>query len=65
MDGVTISSTLCLPELSGRDDNYVEQHWLLCESIWRVKSTTASDAKLVEFQTTLQGRALQWYIQFV
>lgn len=52
------------PELWGNGDEDVEQHWYLCEAIWRPRGTPDA-TKRVEFQTTLRGRSLRWYIQFV
>jgi len=45
-------------ELLGKGDEDVEQHWFLCEAIWRSKGTL-DENKLVEFYTTLRGRALK------
>jgi hypothetical protein len=50
------------PEFWGKGDEDVEQHWFLCESIWRSHRTLDAN-KLVEFQTTLRGWALKWYMK--
>jgi hypothetical protein len=42
----------------------VEQHWFLCKDIWRSRGTLDAN-KLVEFQTTLRGRALKWYMNII
>jgi hypothetical protein len=41
-----------------------EQHWFLCEAIWRSRGTLDAN-KLVEFQTTLRGHALKWYMKSI
>lgn len=52
------------PYFWGRGDDDVKQHWYLCEAIWR-SGATLDASKLVEFQTTLRGRSLRWYMKFV
>lgn len=64
MVGTQSGNTLRLPECSGRGDEDAEQHWFLCEAIWTDKETNDA-TKLVEFKTTLRGRALQWYIKLI
>lgn len=64
MAGTSGGSFPRYPEFWGKGDEDVEQHWYLCEAIWRSRATPEA-SKLVEFQTTLRGRALRWYIQFV
>jgi hypothetical protein len=51
-------------ELWGKGDKDVEQHWFLCEAIWRSRGTPDVN-KLVEFQTTLTCRALKWYMKVI
>ena len=51
------------PEFSGQGNDDVEQHWYLCEAIWRARQTPDA-GKLIEFQTTLRERALQWFIKW-
>ena len=51
-------------EFRGKGDNDVEQHWFLCEAIWRSRGTLDVN-KLVEFQTTLRGCALKWYMKAI
>lgn len=41
----------------------MEQHWYLCEAIWRARQTPDA-GKLIEFQTTLRERALRWFIKW-
>jgi hypothetical protein len=52
------------PELWGKGDEDVEQHWFLCEAIWRFRGTPNAN-KLVEFETTLRGHALKWYMKSI
>ena len=52
------------PEFWGKGDEFVEQHWFLCEAIWRSRGTPDAN-KLVEFQTTLRGRTLKWYMKTI
>jgi hypothetical protein len=52
------------PELWGKGDEDIEQHWFLCEAIWRSKGTLDAN-KLVEFQTTLRGRSLKWNMKAI
>ena len=51
------------PEFSGRGNDDVEQHWYLCEAIWRARQTPDA-GKLIEFQTMLRERALRWFIKW-
>ena len=50
-------------EFFGRGNDDVEQHWYLCEAIWRARQTL-DVGKLIEFQTTLRERALRWFIKW-
>ena len=50
-------------EFSGRGNDDVEQHWYLCEAIWRALQTPEV-GKLIEFQTTLRERALRWFVKW-
>jgi hypothetical protein len=52
------------PKLWGKGDKYVEQHWFLCEAIWRSRGTLDAN-KLVEFHTNLRGHALKWYMNSI
>jgi hypothetical protein len=52
------------PEFWGKGDEDVEQHWFLCEAIWRSRGTPDAN-KLVEFQTTLRGHTLKWYMNII
>jgi hypothetical protein len=62
MDGNIGGSIARYPEFWGKGDEDVEQHWFLCEAIWRSRGTLDAN-KLVEFQTTLRGHALKWYMK--
>lgn len=52
------------PKFWGKGEEYVEQYWYLCESMWRCQGTLNA-SKLIEFHTTLRGRDLRWYMKFV
>ena len=52
------------PKFWGKGDEDVEQHWFLCEAIWRYRGTPDVN-KLVKFQTTLRIRALKWYMKII
>jgi hypothetical protein len=53
-----------IPKILGKGDEDVQQHWFLCEAIWRSRGTLDAN-KLVEFQTTLRGHALKWYMKSI
>jgi hypothetical protein len=48
----------------GKGEEDVEKHWFLCESIWRSRGTLDAN-KLVDFQNTLRGCALKWYMKAI
>lgn len=50
------SFTQC-PCFWGKEEEYVDQHWYLCEAIW-ISRGTLDAAKIVEFHTTFQGKVL-------
>jgi hypothetical protein len=64
MDGHEGGSIARYPEFWGIGDKDFEQHWFLCEAIWRSRGTLDSN-KLVEFQTTSRGCALKWYMKVI
>ena len=51
------------PEFSGKGNDDVEQHWYLCEAIWRARHTPEV-GKLIEFQNTLRERSLRWLLKW-
>jgi hypothetical protein len=51
-----------IPKFRGKGDKYVDKKWFLCEAICR-SSRTLDANKLVEFQTTLRGHALKWFMK--
>jgi hypothetical protein len=59
MDGHMGGSIDQYPKFWGKGDEDVEEHWFLCEAIWRSRGNLDVN-KLVEFQTTLRGRVLKW-----
>jgi hypothetical protein len=52
------------PKFWGKGDEDVEQHWFLCEAIWRSRGTPDVN-KLFELQTTLRGFTLKWYMKII
>jgi hypothetical protein len=64
MDGNARGLIARYPEFWGKGDEDVEKKWFLCESIWRSRGTLDVN-KLVEFQTTLKGHALKWYMKAI
>jgi hypothetical protein len=51
-------------EFWGKGDEDVENHWFLCEAIWRFRGTLYAN-KLVEFQPTLRVCTLMWYMKII
>jgi len=51
-----------IPIILGKGDKDVEKHWFLCEAIW-ISIGSLDANKLVEFQTTLRGYSLKWYMK--
>jgi hypothetical protein len=64
MDGNMGGSIARYPEFWGKGDEDIDQHWFLCESIWRSRGNLDAN-KLVKFQTTLRGRSLKWYMKAI
>jgi hypothetical protein len=62
MSGHMGSSITRYPKLLVKGDKDVEKHWFLCDTIWRSRGNL-DENKLVEFQTTLRGQTLKWYIE--
>jgi hypothetical protein len=52
------------PTFWGKGDEDVEKHWFLCETIYRSRGTLDAN-KLIEFQITLRGRSLKWYMKAI
>ena len=52
------------PYFWGKGDEDVEQHQFLCGVIRRSRVVSYA-SKLVEFENTLRGQALIWYIKFI
>jgi len=52
------------PEFFSMLNEDVEQHWYMCEAIWRAHQTP-DNVKLIEFQTTPKERALRWFIKWL
>jgi len=41
-----------------------QQHWFLCEAVWRVKQVTDANMKANQMVTTFRDRALNWFMKF-
>jgi hypothetical protein len=53
-----------LPIFRGDGSKDPNQHWFLCEVVWRIKQVTDEAVKRTQFSTTLRDRALSWYMKF-
>ena len=49
----------------GNGTKDLEQYWFLCEAVWTVRKTVDDEVKKGQLDTTLQGRALDWFMKFV
>jgi hypothetical protein len=56
--------TYKIPRVCRKGGEDVEQHWYLCEVVWRAHQNPDA-TKLIEFQTTLRDRALRWFIKWI
>ena len=54
-----------LPLFHGNGTDDLEQYWFLCEAMWTVRQVTYDDVKKGQLATTLSGRALDWFINFI
>ena len=54
-----------LPIFHGNDTNDPKQYQFLCEAIWTTRQTVEDDVKKRQLETTLRGRALEWYMRFM
>ena len=54
-----------LPIFHGNDTDDPEKYWFLCELIWTARQTVNDIIKKSQLETTLRGRALDWYMKFM
>ena len=54
-----------LPIFQGNNIDDLEQYWFLCEVIWTTRQRVDDDVKKIQLETTLKGRALEWYMRFM
>ena len=54
-----------LPIFHGNDTDDSDQYWFLCEAIWTAQKTANDDVNKSQLETTLRGRALEWYMIFM
>jgi hypothetical protein len=53
-----------LPVFRGDGSEDPDQHWFLCEVVWKIKQVTDEVVKRDQFSTTLRDNALSWYMKF-
>jgi len=53
-----------LPLFHGNGSEDPQQHWFLCEALWRVKQVIDVDMKATQVVTTFRDRALNWFMKF-
>jgi len=49
-----VGGEMRLPLFHGNGSEDPQQHWLLCETVWRVKQVTDSDMKANQMVTTFR-----------
>jgi len=54
-----------LPIFHGNGLEDPQQHWFLCEVVWRVKQVIDANMKAAQLVTTFRDHALSWYIKFL
>ena len=59
-----VGEEMKLPIFHGNDTDDPEQYWFLCEVIWTARQTIDDDVKKSQLETTLRGRALEWFMRF-
>lgn len=50
-------------EFSSKWNEDIEQHWYLCEAIWRARQMP-NNMKLIDFEKNLREWALWWFIKW-
>ena len=53
-----------LPLFHGTGSEDPQQHWFLCDAVWRVKNVTDAVMKANQMVTTFRDRELNWYMKF-
>jgi len=59
-----VGGEMRLPLLHGNGSEDPQQHWFLCEAMWRVKKVTDADMKANQMVTTFRDRELNWFMKF-
>ena len=54
-----------LPLFHGNSTEDPKQYWFPCEAVWTITKTVDDEVKKGQLETTLQGRALDWFMKFV
>jgi len=52
-----------LPLFHGNVSEDPQQHWFLCEAVWRVKQVNDPDMKANQMVTTFRDQALNWFMK--
>jgi hypothetical protein len=60
-----MANEMRLPIFKGDGCEDPDQHWFLCEAVWRIKQVTNEYVKRDRFSNTLRDHALSWYMKFV
>ena len=59
-----VGDEMKLPMFHGNNTYDPEQYCFLCEVIWTARQTINDDVKKSQLETTLKGRALEWFMRF-
>jgi len=59
-----VGGEMKLPLFHGNGSEDPQQHWFLCEAIWRVKKVTDANMKVAQIVTTFRDCTLNWYMKF-
>ena len=60
-----VGDEMKLPIFHGNDTNDIDKYSFLCEVIWIARQAVDDDVKKIQLETTLSGRALDWYMRFM
>lgn len=53
-----------LPIFRGTRSEDLDQHWFLCEAMWKVKQVTNDDIKMAQLMTMFRDRELNWFMKY-
>jgi hypothetical protein len=63
--GNSMVDEMRLPIFRGDESEDPDQHWFLCEAVWKIKNITNEVVKRNQFITTLRDRVLSWNMKLV